>query len=300
MPTVAKTVMTSKPATNKPLSGSILSRAVDVSTVSTPWLKINIYGGNRVGKTTLACTFPKPLLLVSFEPADAGGAESVADVSGVKFLQNKKHFSGKNGFIQLVGELKGSEYRTCVLDSLTSMSDWFLAEALGLNTVPEQQEFGKVHKSFYMKRAEQLKEALRPFLELQMNIVILAKEKDYRSRNEEDYDFTPSFAREAGIGSHYASDAGGSVAGWIQDACPFIVRMFLAPKVNVKTVNVAGRQITQEEVTNETVHRLRILHHPNFATGTRTLRCISLPEYLDEPDYDKLVKIFKAPLTQGS
>lgn len=297
MPAVTKTTMKTS---SKPSSSSILEKAVDVSTVSTPYIKINIYGGNRVGKTTLACTFPKPLLLISFELAEAGGAESVADVQGVRFLQDQKHFIGTKGFQALVEELKQDTlYKTAVLDGLTSMQDRILAELLGLEKLPEQQEFGGVGKATYQKRSEVMKEALRPFMGLKKNLVILAKEKDHRPKEDkEKMDFTPAFLRKMGLDSYYASEVGGSIAGWVQDVCPYITRMFLAPETVTKKIKVPGtnKEIDRTEETGRTVHRLRILYHPNFATGSRTLRSIGLPEYLDEPDYDKIVKTYKGTL----
>ena len=292
----------SKPSSPSPAKPkSVLSRAVDVSTVSTPYIKINIYGVNRVGKTTLACTFPKPLLLISFEPAEAGGAESVADVPGVMFLQDQKHFTGTKGFQAIVDELKSDTgYKTVVLDGLTSMQDRILAEQLGLDKLPEQQEFGGVGKVTYQKRSEMMKEALRPFMGLKKNLVVLAKEKDHRPKEDkEKMDFTPAFLRKMGLDSYYASEVGGSIAGWVQDVCPYIVRMFLAPEVVTKKIKVPGtnKEVERTEETGRTIHRLRILYHPNFATGSRTLRSINLPEYLDEPDYEKIVKTFKGTLS---
>ncbi len=58
-------------------TGSILDRAVNVATVGGGHKKVCLYGQNGRGKTTCAVLFPKPLLLVSFEPTRSGGANSV-------------------------------------------------------------------------------------------------------------------------------------------------------------------------------------------------------------------------------
>ena len=69
MPQISKQHPTRAPSSN---SGSILDRAVPVGKMAATPIKLLIYGVNRVGKTTFACCAAKPLLLLSFEPAQAG------------------------------------------------------------------------------------------------------------------------------------------------------------------------------------------------------------------------------------
>jgi len=274
MPRVTK--QTTKPK-KKPRENSILSRAVPVASVRSTYLRTVIYGENRVGKTTFACTFPKPLLLVSYEPADAGGVESVTDVDGVEVLQ----LGTKDELLNLAAELKnGSPYKTHVLDTGTSFQDAVLRELLGLEKLPEQLGFGTVGKTNYIRRAEITKESLRPFMGLPAHTVVLNKEKDHRPRDKDNYDFTPPFVAGLKLDSFIASDMGGAITGWLHDCCPYVCRLYLTPETEEQGIKVAGKVRTVSKETGRQERRLLLQLQPNFAAGFRAPTRVKVPDYV--------------------
>lgn len=302
MPTVVKqTMRTARPSQN----GSILSRAVPVAGLRDDWIKISIYGRNRVGKTTLACTFPKPLLLVSFEPARTGGARSIRKVPGVEYI----HLSSIPEVEKLAGELASdTHFKTHVLDTITSLQDALLAQILDLPDVPEQWAFGSAGKTEYQRRSERTKDVLRPFLNLKAHTVVLAKEKDHSPpKGDEIWEGYGRRKLNADIDamrvdSYFAESIGTSAADWLHDACDFVCRLYLTKEVMVqqRTVKVAGQnQIVKEEIeTGKIVRRLRTLYHANYAAGFRS-DVLDIPEYIENPTYDRLVQViegkWKAP-----
>src|SRR5258708_7113669 len=74
---------------------SVLDEAIDIADLETLYIKLCLYGGNRVGKTTLAAQFPKPMLLIDCEPGSEGGAKSVKNVEGITIIriQSKAKFA---------------------------------------------------------------------------------------------------------------------------------------------------------------------------------------------------------------
>ena len=283
MPAISKQHPTK---TVKKQSGSILNRARSVADVRPEHIRMTVYGENRVGKTTFACTWPKPLLLVSYEPADAGGTESVSDVEGVEVLQLKT----RDEMLQLCEELKEeSPYKTHVLESGTSFQDALLCEILGLEKLPEQMSFGGVKKEQYFARADQTKECLRKFMSLPANTLVLNKEKDHRPRDKDVTDMTPKLVAGLKLDSFIASDLGGSTVGWLHDVCPYICRLYLAEREETVEVEKKGVKLKQVNLVKE--RRLLMQLQPNFAAGFRAPTSVKVPDYIADPTFEKFRKL---------
>lgn len=294
-------------------TGSLLSQAIDVSQMNDDKIKLVVYGQNRTGKTTMACTFPKPLLLLSFEPNRTGGAQSVSKIPGVKVLRFKYRkepddlpgtMYGTESAIQIAAELvTDANYKTVVIDSCTSFQDLYLQEILKLDRLPEQLNFKSVSGDQYRERSERIKEGLRPFLNLNKHVVITAKEKDHNPPKEEKInpntgkvqpDMRAKFLRGMQPESFFAADLGGAAVSWLHDACDYIGRLYLDKEIIVhkgssRTVN--GKEVQTPDTYEETgkiVHRLRTMYHPNFAAGFRASVPSAVPEYIDDPTYMKI------------
>lgn len=285
MPQVQRQTAQAKPKNKE--TGSILSEAISVSELENDFVKMVLYGQNRTGKTTLACQFPKPLLLISFEPADkSGGAISVKKIPGVEFLQ----VGTVDRAIRLAKELQGNtDFKTHVIDSVTSCQDIVLKDILGLDDAPVQQNWGEVSRDDYRRRSEQTKEVLRLYSNLQAHTIFLAKERDHNPQEKD----KPTMLRGSGFESFFAADLGGQTVGWLQDACDYICRLYLEKEtiveVKKKDVIVKGkdgkkrteqREVTVEKETGKVVRRLRTLYHPNFSAGFRSPDPDRVPEFL--------------------
>lgn len=300
MPAINKQTPVTRPVQVVTKPGSLLSQAINATSLSDELVKLTLYGQNRVGKTTLACMFPKPLLLISFEPGDTGGANSIRKMQGVSFFQ----VLHTDQAAKLAEELRtDTQFKTVVLDSATSFQDMYLTEILGLTTLPEQLSFGGVTGDQYRERSEKIKVGLRPFLNLKKNVIVTAKEKDHNPPKEEKVnprtgktqpDMRAKFLRGMSIESYVASDLGGSAVSWLQDNCNYIGRLYLAKEVLVTkdSRNVNGKVIEteSEEETGRITHRVRTMYHPNFAAGFRSPNPNSVPEYVEGYTPEELYK----------
>ncbi len=317
MPTVNKQVPTLSPRSQELIRNlspaaqkgiqDMLDGAVPASELN-DFIRMSIYGGNRTGKTTLACDFPKPLLLIQFEPNKTGGGMSIRKVKGVicqRYTSSKEglllckqlHETGGRIPQRFLPELAkqgihGKEFATYVIDGVTSYQDIILQEVMGWAKLPEQLSFGMVGKERYQERAEKVKEGLRPFTDLPGHTIFLAKEKDHNP-NREDYASLNKLRSSLLSESFFAEDVGGSVAGWLHDECDYIGRLYLAKEIITTRTPIKGLkgQITWNETQEETgriVRRLRTLYHPNFAAGFRSSEPSKVPEHIDEPTYSKI------------
>lgn len=313
MPSVTKQRAVPPPPVETPrpptVNGSILSRAVPVSSVKELYQKVVIYGLNRVGKTTEACEWPKPLLLVSFEPGRTGGATSVTKVLGVDFLQiaplwsdaEKRIVSVSEQALRLASELKtNTYYKTHVLDSTSSLQEWVLHELMGWETERTQISFGGVPEEVYRARSEKVRDLLRPFLDLPVHTIVIAHEKDHNPDKSD----RNKLKKGLYTGSFFAPAIGGATVEWLQSNCGYMCRLFVAPEIKVETQFTGvkddkGKDITtQIEVeTGRTTRRLLCIPQQNFAAGFRSASPEVVPDWIEDPTprgmYLKIQKVIR-------
>lgn len=319
MPKVTKQVPTVAPANrvfapNGLPTTSILARAIPVGDIADDHIRMCIYGQNRAGKTTLACQFKKPLLLVAFEPNPTGGARSVKNIPGVTFLRLHNDVAANGKVIRwasekglaLCRELEQSRpfpFATVVVDGATSYQDYILQEVMGWDSIPEQLSFGMVGKERYQARAEKVKEGLRPFLNLPCDVIMLAKEKDHNPKKD-DYSGLDKMTGGFQLGSFFAEDVGGSVAGWLHDACDFICQLWVDMErttTQVPAVVLQGKEFapatTRTTETGRKVRRLRCCYEPNigrvgFAGGFRSCNPACIPDFLEAREPEEMYRKF--------
>lgn len=293
-----------------------MGRAVDVSSTRTTGIKAVFYGANRTGKTTTAATFPKPLLFLSFEPARSGGLDSVTRVPGVRALVRGTHFHTFAEAVRIGEELvagSGCGYKTVVIDSATSFEEFSLESILkdrkigAMAAVPEQMEYGIVSAEEYRDRSSRAKFGLSSFLALPVNVVVTAKEKDHNPPKDEKInpktgkvmpDMRAKWLRKMGPESLYGPALGSATAGWLNDACGIIARLYWAPEVKIEetVTEMLGERVVNrvEAETGEYVLRMRLKQHPNYMGGLRAADPTKVPAYLDNPTYESLLRVVTA------
>ncbi len=304
MPAISKDLPPKKP-TAAP-TGSILSQAVDVGELEDLFIKMCIYGRNRIGKTTLACQFPKPLLLVAMEPSPTGGARSVMGMPGINVIRvthkalidpttkKREKIWGSKKAILLAKELQADcPYKTVVIDTATSYQDIILSEIMGLSDVPEMLSWGLVDEGQYRQRSEKTRECLRPFLDLRCHVIVIAQEKDHNPPEGR----ISKIIRPAQEESFFAADLGGATAKWLQDNCDYVCQLFQdreikeVPSLVAPKKDAAGNKIPNPPTlvdTGQIVRRLRTMYHPNYSAGFRSANPDAVPEYIQAAKPDEM------------
>lgn len=294
--------------------GSILSQVVPVTDMREQWVKVCLYGRNRIGKTSLACQFPKPLLLVACEPTETGGAMSVSKMEGVYVVRisakplvgpdgKKEKVFGTQKALMLADELsRGNPYKTVVLDTATAYQDIILSEILGLSAVPEMLSWGLVSEDQYRDRSSKTREALRPFLDLPCHVVVTAQEKDHNPPKDR---ATSKLTRSLQLESFMAADLGGATVKWLHDACGYIGQLYQDAQTKIITNRMKVGDVveeSQDEVpTGKIVRRLRTLYHPNFAAGFRSPTPDAVPEWIEAESpkefYEEMMRVIHGERT---
>ena len=153
-----------------------------------PELKVLVYGESGAGKTCLASTFPKPMLILDFD----GKSNSIINFLGqdnpelenieVKNLQASLVEDPMEAFVKITKELEGQlkkgtmPYKTIIVDSLTTFSAAALNHIVKTNptikrprfaqgTQPVMQDYGILRREF--------QRLIPGFLGLKANIVMI-------------------------------------------------------------------------------------------------------------------------------
>lgn len=296
-PTVSKvrTNQQKQPSVSAPTKTTgILSRVRPVSQVECDHIHMLLWGKNRVGKTVLACHFPKPLLLIALDQAEGKGAKSVKRLEGIDVLEWDVDIKSVEEIEALGAELTANNpYKTVVIDSGTSLDEIVLAKICGWKERAEMLAVGhtrpgaKVSMDQYTERSERMRQILRPFLDLPCHVVVTCNEKDH---NPQEGNRKSAMARGMHLESFFGAQMGGGTTKWMQDNCNQIVQLFLDKEIKVteeeRTLPGPKKEKyihREEEETGRIIRRLRLKLHPNFSAGIRTERMDyeNLPEFAD-------------------
>jgi hypothetical protein len=91
---------------------------------------------------------------------------------------------------------------------------------------------------------------------------------------------------------------GGGTVKWLQDSMDYNGQLLMENEVKEVEYEQAGEKIMMTEPTGKVIRRLRCQYHPNFAAGFRSEHPQSVPEFIDDPTYDKIKAVIDGrPLT---
>lgn len=281
MPNVKK--QNPKPKSRRKKPQGVLDRIAPVSIPKTG-ITMNLYGKSGAGKTTLACTFPKPLLLIGAED----GTRSVHNVKGVDFVR----LNTVEELRQIVSWPDLVKYKTVVLDSASSLQDLVLQEILGLDQLPAQRSWGMATRDQWGQCALQTKEILRSVLnlssEVRSNVVVIAQEREFNTESESDM-----------LMPYVGSALTPSVTAWLNPACDYICQTFIRQRTQSQTTKVGDKEITTEKPVSGVDFCLRIAPHSTFITKFRSPRfSAELPEIIANPTFIKIKKLIDGQIVE--
>lgn len=152
---------------------SVIKRPAEISGKET--IACLIYGQSGMGKTTLACSAPSPVLL-DFD----GGVFRIADEHQVPTVQIEKWADAMAALREL--EADGDEFKTVIVDTASKMVDSIITYTCG-TAQPKIQDWGRINATF--------KSFLRSVQSLGKNVVFVAQREV--EKNGEDTRYVPQF-----------------------------------------------------------------------------------------------------------
>lgn len=258
---------------------TIFRRVKNVKNVVTQ-LSAVIYGRPGSGKTTLACTFPKPALLVD---CNEKGTDSVRDVSGLDVLVAENWEDLDSVYW---GLKKGRhKYKTVIIDTMSQVQDMCIVDELGGSIEPGKiGNWGTMTKRNWGSVSTKLKTFISEMRDLPMNVVFTAHERVFmEDENEDETSLTPT------VGPRLMP----SVASTLNGAVMLIGMTFVQEKVT--KVKTRRRGVVEKRSIG---YALRIGPSSVYTTKIRKPKSVELPETIVDPTYRDIMDMINGTLDE--
>jgi hypothetical protein len=275
---------------NAPSLPGVLDRIVPMGFDDDDGIKVLVYGRSGTGKTSLWATFPGPILSIICSGGDKPGELRSVDTPANREKIHKvvlSHSNEMSTLAQYMAHPEASGFKTVVIDHLSALQDKMLAELLGIEKVPEQKSWGLASQQTWGQLAAAIKEYMRAFLSLPINVVMVAQERVFSAKEGSE-----TYAEDV-IKPFVGPNLSPMTAQWLCPAVDNIVQTFIRQRTTVTKMQVGKNQVDRiEAVKGQVDYCLRIGPHEAFWTKVRSPGRNLPPEIID-PDYDKLSEIIR-------
>lgn len=236
-----------------------------------------LYGRSGTGKTTLASSFPGPILYLDVRDE---GTDSIADVKDI----HVKEIEAFEDFEEVYWWLKSNpnRYKTIVVDTVSQLQQMVVEEVAAKKKKPGKRagDWGSMTKQDWGNVAGQLKEWLvnyRDLSKLGMNIVFIAQDRTFNL--DEDADDEQTLSPEVGPA-----------------LSPSVVRTLNAAVSVIGNTFIRHRQVKREvngkkKVVEKMEYCLRIGPNPVYVTKVRKPKGTQAPDVIVDPTYEDIVEI---------
>lgn len=226
------------------------------------------YGRAGTGKTTLASSFPGPILLLDIREK---GTDSVSDVEDLDVLEVESWDDFESVYWFL--DSGNHEYKTVVIDAATQLQDYAVEKVSANSTeIISRRQWGEASgllKTWIIN--------YRDLVDKGINVVFLAHDKSRDTEEGEDGEITPS------VGPRLMP----SVASVLNAAVKLIGNTF---------IRETSEKLESGRSKRKVEYCLRIGPHANFTTKVRQPKGSYSPATLSNPTYESLVEVMKGEM----
>jgi phage nucleotide-binding protein len=232
-------------------------------------MKVVLYGRSGTGKTTLACDFPGPKLLIDMNDR---GTDSVRDVKGLDVLSCEEWGDFEEAYWYL--KKNKGKYKTLIIDTLSMLQDLTITKVMNGRTSKNgelltRKDWGEI--------SSLLKVWIMNVRDLPLNVVFIAQDRVSNAGGEED-------DNDGQIMPEVGPRLMPSVASTLNAAVSLIGNTFVRERV---TRTKTDDKKIKEKRTIE--YCLRIGPHAYYTTKVRKPKSIEVPSFLVNPTYKELV-----------
>lgn len=234
-------------------------------------LAVLAYGRSGTGKTTLASTFPKPILLLDIREK---GTDSVANVKNLRVgsITQWSEFEEVYWYLS-----KGDHpYKTVVIDQISQLQDLAINHAMKEDGKDPEKD--SISKRNWGQAAGLMKTWLlnyRDLIDNGIHVVFLAHDRV----SSGDDDGSGEDQIDPVVGARVMP----SVGSFLNGAVKIIGNTFIQETFQI----VNKRRVRSVE------YGMRIGPHAYFTTKTRSPVGIAAPDVIVDPSYDKLVAVMQ-------
>lgn len=233
------------------------------------------YGKSGTGKTTLAASFPKPLLLLDIRDE---GTDSVDDIEDIECreLESFEEFESMYWWIKK----NYAKFATVVVDTCSQVQSILIKEYHDdASKKGSAGDWGSMSKRDWADVSAQLKDIFgnyRDLTQLGINVVFIAQDRVFNvdDGSEIDGEIDPEVGPQLMPSVAKALNASVSVIG----------------NTFIRNVEKVKKGQPKKEVIK---YGLRVGPSPAYITKIRKPKSIVLPGAIYDPDYDKIIEIIK-------
>jgi len=240
------------------------------------WL---FYGRAGTGKTTLAASFPKPLLVIDI---DDKGTDSISDLPGIKLVEPTTF----DELTEIYWYLKENptRYKTVVIDTISQVNRMLVNEISGdkaRNAGKAPGDWGTMKLADWGKVAAKMKNWITDMRNLPIEMVFLAQDRVF-NLDEENEEAIDSDSIDPEVGPRLSN----SVASHICAAVHVIGNTFIREVKKTSKIN-------KDKVIKRKEYCIRLGPSSYYITKLRKPKSIILPDFVSEPSYKKIMTIIK-------
>lgn len=243
-----------------------------------------LYGRSGTGKTTLASTFPGPILLIDIRDE---GTDSISDVKDCDVREVEDFDDLEEIYWWLKKHTEA--YGTIVMDTV-SQAQQLLVKEIGEKSKNKKKgksagDWGTMTQRDWGDVGSRLKEWIINFRDLTkdgMNVVFIAQDRTFNASEDDDNDADSQIAPEVGPALSPA------VAKVLNAAVSMIGNTFIRTRIKKKE-GAKGKTIKTQVIE----YALRMGPNPSYVTKVRKPRDIEAPAFIVDPTYEDILDIIK-------
>lgn len=239
-----------------------------------------LYGRSGTGKTTLAGSFPKPMLLLDVKDE---GTDSIADLKGIKVFDVTSFEDFELAYYHL--EKYPKRYKTVVIDTVSQVQQLAIKELMDNKRTMKGRsagDWGSMKKRDWGDVSSLMKEWLINYRDLAqkgMEIVFIAQDRSFNFDEEAD--------DETSVVPEIGPALMPSVMKVLNAAVQMIGNTFIRERFIKKEVGGKIKRLSKLE------YCLKVGPDPIYITKIRKPRSVDPPKLIVGPTYEDIVNVIK-------
>lgn len=245
-----------------------------------------LYGRSGTGKTTLASTWPKPILYLDIRDE---GTDSISDVEDLMVKEIASSDDLDETLEWLLRHPK--RYKTVILDTVSQLQEIMVEEQAAkpvkkIRGAEKKRpgDFGTLSKQDWGAVAARMKSLIIDWRDLPMEVVFIAQDRKFNFGGNDEDDDQESIAPEVG------PQLMPSVVNTLNAAVGNIGNTFIRIRYRTRKDKDTGKKLKPERLTE---FCLRIGPSDIYITKVRKPKGVTAPEVIVDPSYDDILDIIE-------
>lgn len=232
------------------------------------------YGRSASGKTTIAASFPKPLLLLDCKDE---GEDSISDVKGVFVKEIRSSDDMEKAYWYVKQNPK--KFKSVCIDTMTGYQQILIEEISGAEP-GKAGNWGSMRKQDWGDVASEMKRTVIDWRDLPVEMVFIAQDRVFGGGEEDEAE---------GIAPEVGPALMPSVAKFLNASVSAILNTFIRVRY-VKKKDQKGKVIDEKRKLE---YCLRVAPHDVYITKIRKPKGTPPPDVIVDANYDDIIEVIE-------